>query len=216
MNDDLILKAIADCNPNLPLEPGDPRFVNLDDIRGFELRSRILRLLKAAEAGQQFAKVAVAGHRGTGKSTELNRVQEELKNHGYLTLWASVNENLDPREISFSDVTRLIVQLLDDRFGGEQSPAVQEAFRVVGLWFREVTKKYSENLRTAKEFGLRGRAGVPASIEAGASAGAVAKFKTDLGELSAAISVVRQSEGVESVEIKETLERYNNQLLEKR
>src|SRR5438105_3975660 len=119
MNDDLILKAISDCNPNQPLEPNDPRFVNLDDIRGFELRKRILRLLRAAETGQQFAKIAVAGHRGTGKSTELNRTQEELKNNGYLTLWASVNENLDPRDISFSDVMRLIVLMIDDRFGND-------------------------------------------------------------------------------------------------
>src|SRR5688572_13749117 len=119
MNDDAILRAIADCNPNLPLEPNDEKFVNVDDIRGFELRQRILRLLRAAETGERFGKVAVAGHRGTGKSTELNRAQEELKQNGYETLWASVNENLDPRDISFSDVMRLIVQLVDDRFGHE-------------------------------------------------------------------------------------------------
>src|SRR5687768_2944559 len=99
MDDERILKAIADCNPNLPLEPNDERFVNVDDIRGFALRQRVLRLLRAAETGGQFGKVAVVGHRGSGKSTELNRTQEELKQHGYETLWASVNENLDPRDI---------------------------------------------------------------------------------------------------------------------
>src|SRR5258707_5053762 len=159
MNDDTILKAIADCNPNLPLEPEDPRFVNLDDIRGFALRSRILRLLGAAETGEQFAKIAVAGHRGTGKSTELNRAQEELKQNGYLTLWASVNENLDPRDISFSDVMRLIVLLIDDRFGDDQRPGVQEAFRVVRGWFQEVTKKFEERIKSAKDLGLRMRIG---------------------------------------------------------
>lgn len=213
MNDNPILKAIANCNPNLPLEPHDPKFVDLDDIRGFALRKRILRLVQAAETDRQFAKIAVAGHRGAGKSTELNRTQEELKQNAYITLWASVNENLDPRDISFSDVMRLIVQLIDDRFGQEAAanPPVKEAFRVVGEWFKEVTKKFQQKIQYAKDLGLRARVGGAAGADVSFG---LPKFKTELGELSAAISVVRQSEDSESTEIKETLERYNNQLVE--
>jgi hypothetical protein len=219
-----ILQALANCDPNTPLEPKDDRFVDLDDIRGTAIRKQLLKLVQAADTVETFAKVAVAGHRGAGKSTELNRAQADLVKSGYVVLWASVNENLDPKEISFSDVIRLLVLLLDDAFGQytARHEAVKQAFDVVAQWFREVTKSFSADIESAKELGLKGRLGGAAGIEGGAeggvNAGAVAKgglkFKTDLGELSAAISVVRRSAGKEHIEIRETLERYNSQLIE--
>src|ERR1017187_3622387 len=115
MSQDPILRALANCNPNEALEPTDPRFVDLDDIRGQALRKYLLKLLRAADSVEHYEKVAVAGNRGSGKSTELNRAETELQENGYVTLWASVNENLDPKEISFSDIIRLIVQLIDDQ-----------------------------------------------------------------------------------------------------
>ena len=221
---DPILSALAKCNPNIPLEPNDPRFVDLDDLRGQALRKYLLKLFRAADSAQEYVKVAVAGHRGAGKSTELNRAQAELKQAGYETLWASVSENLDPKEISFSDIIRLIILLIDDGFGHQtsQHPQLRLAFDVVRQWFLEVTKTYTEQINSARELGLRARVGgkadAEASGEAGANAGAVAKgglkFKTELGELSAAISVLRRSESGERTEIRETLERYNNQLVE--
>src|ERR1017187_3972781 len=223
MSPDLILRALANCNPNEALEPTDPRFVDLDDIRGQALRKYLLKLLRAADSVEHYEKVAVAGNRGSGKSTELSRAETELHENGYETLWASVNENLDPKEISFSDIIRLIVQLIDDRFGQETAryPQVKEAFDSVYTWFQEVTKTFAEQINSAKELGLGAGIGGAASVEvggeAGANVGAVAKgslkFKTDLGKLSAAISVIRRSEGSERTEIRETLERYNNQLV---
>jgi AAA ATPase domain len=224
MSPDPILRALADCNPNEALKPTDPRFVDLDDIRGQALRKYLLKSLEAADLAERYEKVAVAGNRGSGKSTELNRAQADLVQNGYVTLWASVNENLDPKEISFSDIIRLIVQLIDDGFGQETArhPQVKEAFDVVGSWFQEVTKTFTEQINSAKDLGMRARlggvAGVEAGAEAGANAGAVAKgglkIRTELGELSAAISVIRRSEGSERTEIRETLERYNNQLVQ--
>jgi len=212
MTDDPILAALAKCDPNEPLEPTDPRFVDLDDIRGTPLRKYLLRLLQAADRVERYAKVAVAGSRGSGKSTELNRAQAELHQNGYVTLWASVNENLDPKDISFSDVIRLIVQLVDDRFGQETArhPQVKQAFDVVGQWFREVTKTFTDQISRAKDLGLKARLGGGVNGEVGVGG---LKIKTDLGELSAAISVIRRSEGSERTEIRETLERYNNQLV---
>jgi GTPase SAR1 family protein len=224
MTDDPILKALAACNPNEALQPDDPRFIDLDDIRGLPLRKYLLKILRAADIEENYAKVAVVGSRGSGKSTELNRALRELYENGYEPLGASVNENLDPREISFSDIIRLIVQLIDDRFGQEavHYPQLKAAFDNVAAWFQEVTKSYTSQIESAKELGLKTRIGGTASVEgggeAGVSAGAVAKgglrIKTDLGEISAAISVLRRSESRERTEIRETLERFNNQLVE--
>ena len=212
MSQDPILRALANCNPNEALEPTDPRFVDLDDIRGQALRKYLLKLLRAADSVEHYEKVAVAGNRGSGKSTELNRAETELQENGYVTLWASVNENLDPKEISFSDIIRLIVQLIDDRFGQETAhhPQVKEAFDSVRQWFQEVTKSFTEQINSAKDLRLRARVGGGMGGEIGPGG---LKIKTDLGELSAAISVIRRSEGSERTEIRETLERYNNQLV---
>jgi len=49
MSADPVLAALADCNPNQPLEPGDRRFVDLDDIRGFALRNYLLKRLRACD-----------------------------------------------------------------------------------------------------------------------------------------------------------------------
>jgi hypothetical protein len=209
MSVDPILRALADCNPNEALQPTDPRFVDVDDVRGRPLRKYVLKLLQSADSAERYAKLAVVGHRGSGKSTELNRAEAELKEHGYVTLWASVNENLDPREISFSDIIRLIILLLDDQFGQETQnhPSVKQAFDNVRDWFKEVSKSFTSEIESAKELGMKARIGGPAS-----ASGLV--VKTELGELSAAISVVRRSEGKERTEIRETFERYNNQLVE--
>jgi hypothetical protein len=224
MSPDPILRALADCNPNEALKPDDPRFVDLDKIRGQALRKYLLKSLEAADLAERYEKVAVVGNRGSGKSTELNRAQAVLQESGYETLWASVNENLDPKEISFSDVVRLIVQLIDLRFGQEtvHYSQVKEAFDSVYMWFQEVTESFSSEINSAKELGLGAGIGGAASAEiggeAGANAGAVAKggvkFKTDLGKLSLAISVIRRSEGKKRTEIREKLERYNNQLVQ--
>lgn len=218
---DPILKALADVNPNLPLEPNDPRFVDLDQVRGFALRDRVSRLLGAEETRDGFAKIAVAGHRGSGKSTELNRVFDELEKKGYEVLLAEVNKNLDPNEISFSDVMRLIVQLIDDRFGAAigSHPHLAEAFRVVLRWFQEVTKSHSTEIQNAKTFGLNAALGGKFGVEGGMDAGTPLakgslKVKSDLGELVAAVGIVRRSEGKERTEIKETLERYTGELVE--
>jgi hypothetical protein len=206
------LRALASCNPNQPLLPGDPRFVDFDDIRGKALRSDLFEMLRAADSAERYETIAVAGHRGSGKSTELNRAQAELMSN-YEPLWASVNENLDPKDISFSDIIRLIVLLLDDRFCREtlNHPQVKAAFDVVNNWFREVTKKYETNIASAQELGLSAGIGGGAGAEIGVGP---LKIKADLGKLSAAISVMRRSESNERTEIRETLERYNNQLVQ--
>ncbi len=220
MQPDPLLKALSDVDPNMPLEPGDPRFEDFDAIRGIELRGRISKLLKAAEIGGKYAKIVVAGHRGSGKSTELNRVYEDLKDKGYVVLWASVNLNLDPKDISFSDVMRLLVLLIDDRFGPEieSNPGLKQAFETVQAWFREVTIKLEDDIQDARtnsvDIAIGGK--VEAVVEGEIGAGLVkgkAKARTELGKLQAAINILRRSNSSKRTEIKETLERYSNELV---
>src|SRR5450759_1413267 len=103
--------------------------------------------------------------------------------------------------------------LIDDRFGHliHSQPQVKEAFDVVGQWFQEVTKTFTKEISSAMDLGLKGQVGGDLDAEIGVGG---LKLKTELGKLSAAISVIRRSEGRERTEIRETLERYNNQLVQ--
>ena len=214
MPDDPILRALANCDPNEPLEPSDPRFVDFDEIRGFTLRKRLSRLLDAAAQPPhvQYVQVAVAGHRGAGKSTELNRVQADLVESGYCTMRAAVDDILDRENISFSDVIRLLLLLLEDFFGNEVATDehVRDAFQNVNDWFREVTKSREQVVADATEFALSASLG--GSVNAEASVGVI-KLKTDLGKFLGALNAVSKSETKARTEIREAVERYPDQLV---
>ncbi|MBL8233342.1 MAG: hypothetical protein JNL98_32900 [Bryobacterales bacterium] len=210
---DEILRALNRCNPNEALRPGDDRFVDLDDIRGIAVQSKMMRLLEAADGGDKYAHIAFAGHRGGGKSTELFRVIERARDQGYVTLYAGVTEEIDPDELAFGDVFRLMASKLEHEFGdlAENHEQVRKAFENVEQWFREVTLLRDEQETRDLRFGFEAGLGGQVDAEAGLP---VAKFKTGLGKILAAIGVQRQSLTKESTEIRSKVERYPQGLQE--
>ena len=96
---DPIIEAIGRCDPEEPLGPDDPRWYDFDRVRGTRLHARIARRLRGAESEKKYSHIALAGHRGCGKSTELNRIKAEVLSEGYLPLYALVNELADPNEV---------------------------------------------------------------------------------------------------------------------
>jgi hypothetical protein len=207
MIEEAVLEALRKSDPNEALPPGDPRYYNFDSIRGSSLKERLLLLLRSSE--RQFLHVAVAGHRGAGKSTELNRIEESLRDQGYCVLSAAVDMVLDPNDISFSDVVRLMLLLLDERFGDRAAVGslLREAFEAVREWFQTVTLRHELNIREAQEFGMKGALGGKTSVGFG--------FKTELGQLLASLNVISKSEYSGRREIREEVERYNDELIGK-
>lgn len=70
---------------DLPLNPGDPRLVPLNDARGDFSERRILKALGvypircAVRNPPERQYVLFGGHRGCGKSTELRRLAKKLE-----------------------------------------------------------------------------------------------------------------------------------------
>lgn len=59
------------CHPEIPLEAGDSRYVDLTAVRGNQnLAAMIAKRVRRTPA-PEFHKQLVTGHRGCGKSTEL-------------------------------------------------------------------------------------------------------------------------------------------------
>ncbi|MBM3475011.1 MAG: ATP-binding protein [Armatimonadetes bacterium] len=91
--------------PETPLVVGSPWWVDCHDARGGpDLVRRIaLRVGRACEAGT-FVHDLFTGHRGCGKSTELNRVADALTAEGLFVLSFDALDFLDPMNVEFGDV----------------------------------------------------------------------------------------------------------------
>src|SRR5262249_15835962 len=71
-----IARLYQQCDPARPLQPGDPRYVPFEGVRGEgDLIAQLTNALRWSDVPLQ---VLFAGHRGGGKSTELLRLQQEL------------------------------------------------------------------------------------------------------------------------------------------
>ncbi len=191
---DAIIEAIGRCNPEEPLGPGDPRWHDFDPVRGTNLHTSISRLLRGAEAEKKHSHIALAGHRGCGKSTELNRVKAEALAEGYLPLYALVNELADPNEISFGDLFLLMLRLLDDAFRADPKlkPLPEKTVKAVTDWFRDIVQIEEQEIERAIEY----------------SGGAGLGVKTPFAKLLFGLSALRKTTGKRREEVKQAVEKY--------
>ena len=195
---DAIIEAIGRCDPEEPLGPGDPRWHDFDPVRGTTLHRRIAQRLRGAEAQKKYSHIALAGHRGCGKSTELYRVKAEALAEGYLPLYALVNEQADPNQVGFGDLLLLMLRLLDNAFRTDHrlKPLPEKTVKVVTDWFRDVTHVEERELERAIAY----------SGEAGLG------IETPLAKLLFGLNVLRKSTGKQREEVKEAVEKYPEQL----
>ena len=113
---------VARCDPDRPLEAGDPLYVDLDDetpVRGGDGTSCIdemERTLLFSDPSRPTCQL-FTGFPGTGKTTELNRLRarlDENKAFGAHTLAVDFQEYIDPYvAISITDILRVLAYTFD-------------------------------------------------------------------------------------------------------
>jgi hypothetical protein len=118
MSQDLLSQISNAFDDLQPLQAGDPAYVNLRSVRGdgdvlTDLGQRI-ELAKDKKTCQLYT-----GYRGVGKSTELLRLQEDLRSKGYFVVYfAADKEDIEPADVEYTDVllacTRHILEELKD------------------------------------------------------------------------------------------------------
>ncbi len=114
-----LIKAMAQCNPDEALPAEDPRYVDLDRIRGISVHRNILKKLATADH-ECYCHVALAGHRGSGKSTELNRLIAQAQLDGFHPLYAEVTERADPAVCVCARLRGLALGDVSDGAGGAE------------------------------------------------------------------------------------------------
>ena len=102
-------------DPFYPLPAGDPQYVDCREVRGDgDIIEDLGRKIKLS---QRMTCQLYAGHRGAGKSTELLRLEEYLKNQGcFVVYFAADEEDINPEDTEYTDIllacTRHLLELL--------------------------------------------------------------------------------------------------------
>lgn len=92
-------------------------YVDLDDVRGSTgLISRLAQNIRLSD-DKPICQL-IAGHGGSGKSTELRRLQGELEKgpDKFFTVFCEIREDIEPNDVDFPDVLMGIMRQLAEQF----------------------------------------------------------------------------------------------------
>lgn len=112
---DAITRLFRACEPNEALQPDDKRYVNCDDVRGDNLVETYVRSLRRADPAKPEVKL-FAGHRGVGKTCELNRMKALLEHpeaatkahRPFRVIYMDATEKLDLNDLDLPDLLTFI------------------------------------------------------------------------------------------------------------
>lgn len=179
-----------------PLEGGDPRYVSLQDGRGQDPLDAFRRYIELA--GDEFLKLAFVSPRGLGKSTELLRLREEVRND-FSVIYFEYNTRLDPYHVDYADLLLFLARAVEEHMRTvENRPLDAHLLEEVARWFAEVTNEDEASVKLAAE--------VEASAEAKAEVPFVAK-------LLAKLTSTLKTESEHRHKIREQLKAYPDRLI---
>ena len=126
-NLDPITRLSQACNPTLPLEPGDDRYVDCEGVRGSGFLEECVRSFQRASPAEPIVR-GFAGHIGVGKSTEMLRLKERLEDVGFKVIYLDVSDRetgLDCNDLDLPDLLTFIA--------GEAAKQLSKIGRQLGI-----------------------------------------------------------------------------------
>ena len=86
-----------------PLQPGDPAYVDCRSVRGDE--DVVVELGRTVSRSDAFSYQLYSGYRGSGKTTELLRLKEDLENKGHVVVYFAADEaDLSVQDAQYTDI----------------------------------------------------------------------------------------------------------------
>ena len=156
------LKEIPSRIALAPLHHNDPRYIELSDARSsIELDKFQLEIRDASSEDNRYAKIAFTGPRGSGKSTELLRLKEELSDQ-FVPVYFQISNHV-LRECNHIDLFVWLVERLIRRFSEEKWPVNADTVIKISDWF---AMKCLDNPDAVKEE-IRSEAGTDFQAEYG-------------------------------------------------
>jgi energy-coupling factor transporter ATP-binding protein EcfA2 len=155
-------EAYGACYPDEPLETNDSRYVDLNEARGGDrLTDFIADRIRRTPVGR-FHQQLVSGHRGCGKSTELQQLKALLERNGYFVVYFDAEAALDLSEIKYQDVLVAITKAVEQTLRENDIELNPKLRHELDLWFADHI--LLEEKRTDWEASLKTEFGVDAKI----------------------------------------------------
>jgi energy-coupling factor transporter ATP-binding protein EcfA2 len=155
--------AYGAVDPDVPLEPGDPRYVDLNSARGEECLPALVARRVRRTPPTTWHRQLVTGHRGSGKSTELKCLQGRLDQAGFLTIYLDVEETLDLADVEYLDVLVAVARALDETARARKLRVSPKLIEAIGEWFAETV--LTEEQRRDVDLTLKTEYGVGINLE---------------------------------------------------
>ncbi|NER79694.1 MAG: ATP-binding protein [Leptolyngbya sp. SIO1D8] len=115
----------------------DRYYVELDDVRSPQAIGSVSRKLDFLDPGQPEA-ILFTGHRGCGKSTELQKIKRRWELQ-YEVIYIKATDELDINDADYKDIYLVIVKYITQAlkaWGMNNDPQLVQAFE---NWFKEIT-----------------------------------------------------------------------------
>jgi hypothetical protein len=186
-----------------PLEPGDQRYTDLSAARGSRDLQKLRVYLENSARMDCFACAAFIGHRGSGKSTELKRLEGELGSQ-FTALHLMVDNSLQ-LDCDYTDLLLWLVDSVVNFFNEQQLPLDASKANAVADWFADRTIDTTDSLKS--EVSLETQAEV--SGKAGMNLGVLAYSVKLLARLKARIVGNREYRTV----ARRKLQNYSDELI---
>ncbi|MBE7380168.1 MAG: hypothetical protein F6J95_002005 [Leptolyngbya sp. SIO1E4] len=120
-----VLKNIYNSfDPFEPLKAGDPVYVNCSEVRGEE--NILVDVGRQITYTDRTTHQLYTGHRGAGKSTELLRLEADLRQQGYRVVYFPAEEaDIDPEDAQYTDILLACTRNLLKQLDGDEGPILQ-------------------------------------------------------------------------------------------
>ena len=122
----------------------DKYYVDLSQVRKTEAIDEMNGTLEFLDAGE-FITVLFVGHRGSGKSTELRRLEREWQKD-YRVIYLEINEETDINDVAYTDLYLIVIKQIEFELRQLGLSFDKNLLTSFEDWFREVTKESEETV----------------------------------------------------------------------
>lgn len=153
-------------DPMALTEPQDPWFVRLDEqfkSHRYGLAAKLRRCFTPSARSPKAVHVGVVGHKGSGKTTQVRQVLEEMRGKGLFPVYVDALSHLDRVDFAFPDVVLVICRNVAAALADSKLDIPEEKLKLLEDWFAEelLTEQHRTELLGELKTEAKAEGGIP-------------------------------------------------------